>query len=124
MTEETTKEAVARIVKEFSRGCGDSGKNPANCGVCFDGAINAIMSVVAEREREACERIFDMLEDDDGEAWFEAEKFLKRHAPDLYDEIAMPGELLPDFPELSLLDKMQGALVSAVVGLFAKKPRK
>jgi hypothetical protein len=74
--------------------------------------------------REACERIADMLEGDDGEAWFEAEKFLKRHAPDLYDEIGMPGEPLPDFPEPSLLDKMQGALVAAVVGLLAKKPRK
>lgn len=37
--------------------------------------------------REACERIADMLRQDDGEAFFEAEKFLKRHAPDLYDKI-------------------------------------
>lgn len=39
--------------------------------------------------REACERIADMLRQDDGEAFFEAEKFLKRHAPDLYDKIGM-----------------------------------
>ena len=38
---------------------------------------------------EACERIADMLRQDDGEAFFEAEKFLKRHAPDLYDKIGM-----------------------------------
>ena len=38
-------------------------------------------------DREACERIADMLRQDDGEAFFEAEKFLKRHAPDLYDKI-------------------------------------
>lgn len=41
--------------------------------------------------REACERIADMLRQDDGEAFFEAEKFLKRHAPDLYDKIGMTG---------------------------------
>ena len=39
--------------------------------------------------REACEHIADMLRQDDGEAFFEAEKFLKRHAPDLYDKIGM-----------------------------------
>ena len=43
--------------------------------------------------REACERIADMLRQDDGEAFFEAEKFLKRHAPDLYDKIGMNLEL-------------------------------
>ena len=37
--------------------------------------------------REACERIGDMLRQDDGEAFFEAEKFLKREARDLYDKI-------------------------------------
>lgn len=41
--------------------------------------------------REACERIGDMLRQDDGEAFFEAEKFLKRHAPDLYDNIGISG---------------------------------
>ena len=41
--------------------------------------------------REACERIADMLRQDDGEAFFEAEKFLKRHAPDLYDNIGISG---------------------------------
>ena len=34
-----------------------------------------------------------MLRQDDGEAFFEAEKFLKRHAPDLYDNIGMNPEL-------------------------------
>ena len=43
--------------------------------------------------REACERIADMLRQDDGEAFFEAEKFLKRNAPDLYDKIGMNPEL-------------------------------
>ena len=37
--------------------------------------------------REDCESITDMLRRDDGEAFFEAEKFLKRNAPDLYDKI-------------------------------------
>ena len=41
--------------------------------------------------REACERIADMLRQDDGEAFFEAEKFLKRHALDLYDKIGISG---------------------------------
>ena len=45
------------------------------------------------KEREACERIADMLRQDDGEAFFEVEKFLKRHAPDLYDKIGMNPEL-------------------------------
>ena len=47
----------------------------------------------AAKEREACERIADMLRQDDGEAFFEAEKFLKRHAPDLYDKRGMNPEL-------------------------------
>ena len=47
----------------------------------------------AAKEREACERIFDILRQDDGEAFFEAEKFLKRHAPDLYDKIGLELEL-------------------------------
>ena len=34
-----------------------------------------------------------MLRQDDGEAFFEAEKFLKRHALDLYDNIGMNPEL-------------------------------
>lgn len=42
--------------------------------------------------RQACERIFDMLLADDGEAWSEAERFLKAHAPDLYNRIGMPKE--------------------------------
>jgi hypothetical protein len=41
--------------------------------------------------REACERIADMLRQDDGEAFFEAEKFLRRHAPELYNAIGMEG---------------------------------
>lgn len=36
---------------------------------------------------QACERILDMLRQDDGEAFFEAEKFLKQHRPDLYNRI-------------------------------------
>lgn len=42
--------------------------------------------------REACERIADMLKQDDGEAFFEAEKFLKRHAPDLYNTIGVADD--------------------------------
>lgn len=44
----------------------------------------------SDRDRlffEACERIQDMLNQDDGEAFFEAEKFLKRERPDLYNKI-------------------------------------
>jgi len=114
MTEETTKEAVARIVKEFARGC-SCGK-PGECEPCFDGAIDAIMSVAADREREACERVADMLQGDDGEAWFEAEKFLKRHAPDLYNEIGMSSEPLPDFPEPSFYDRVTGFFAYLLIG--------
>lgn len=44
------------------------------------------------RLREACERICDMVRGDDGEAWSQAERFLKAHAPDLYDKIGMTGD--------------------------------
>lgn len=42
--------------------------------------------------RQACERILDMLHGDDGQAWSEAERFLKANAPDLYDQIGMKDE--------------------------------
>ena len=48
----------------------------------------------AVKHREACERIADMLcRNLGGEAFFEAEKFLKAEAPDLYDKIGMNLEL-------------------------------
>ena len=48
----------------------------------------------AVKHREACERIADMLGRNlGGEAFFEAEKFLKAEAPDLYDKIGMNPEL-------------------------------
>lgn len=42
--------------------------------------------------RQACERILDMVRQDDGEAFFEGEKFLKQHAPDLYNRIGLKLE--------------------------------
>lgn len=39
--------------------------------------------------RQACERILDMVRQDDGEAFFEGEKFLKQHAPDLYNRVGL-----------------------------------
>ena len=70
------------------------------CGRCERCAeIRNLGRVVAEPPaspslfREACERIGDMLRQDDGEAFFEAEKFLKRNAPDLYNKIGMNPEL-------------------------------
>ena len=61
----------------------------------YMGAYDLIAAVrhFAAKEREACERIADMLRQDDGEAFFEAEKFLKRNAPDLYNKIGMNPEL-------------------------------
>lgn len=38
---------------------------------------------------EACDRLFDMLQGDDGEAWIQAERFLKAHRPDLYNRLGM-----------------------------------
>lgn len=55
-------------------------------------AAEAVVTQVVSpdpRYRQACERIFDMLRQDDGEAFFEAEKFLKQHAPDLYNRIGL-----------------------------------
>ena len=127
---ETTKEAVERILTEFARGCSESGKNPANCGACFDGAVSAIMSFAAGKQeeaerylREACERLADIIESDDGEAWFEGEKFLKRHAPDIYNVMGVSLsdlEPVPDFPEPTLIDRACGY----IVGLLIRKPRR
>ena len=47
---------------------------------------------VQKRFAEACERVYDLLLGDDGEAYFEAEKFLKRVRPDLYNRIGMEGQ--------------------------------
>lgn len=47
----------------------------------------------SELFNQACDRIFDMLLADDGEAFFEGEKFLKQHRPDLYNLI---GEMSSD----------------------------
>lgn len=116
---ETTKEGFARMLREYSRGCSESGNNPSNCGVCFEACVDALFSFATRRQREACERIADMLQGDDGEAWFEAEKFLKAEAPDLYDAIGLPADPLPDFPEPTLLDRAQGF----IVGLLIRKPR-
>jgi len=70
--------------------------------------------------REACERLADMVESDDGEAFFEGEKFIKRHAPDIYNVIgASAFDPLPDFPEPTLRDKACGF----IVGLLIRKPK-
>ncbi|UUV44562.1 hypothetical protein RCMOTHERGOOSE_52 [Rhodobacter phage RcMotherGoose] len=121
---EPTKEAVARMLREYSRGCSESGKNPSNCGVCFDAAVEALLSVTTRKQREACERIADMLQGDDGEAWFEAEKFLKAEAPDLYDAIGLPADPLPDFPEPNAFERLQAWVLGGIVGLLIRKPRK
>lgn len=42
-----------------------------------------------QRYTQACERILDMLKQDDGEAFFQGEAFLKQHAPDLYNRIGL-----------------------------------
>ncbi len=40
--------------------------------------------------KQACDRIFDMLQKpEDGQAWSEAERFLKQHAPDLYNKLGI-----------------------------------
>ena len=36
---------------------------------------------------DACDRIFDILLGGDGEAYFQAERFLEHHRPDLYDRL-------------------------------------
>lgn len=37
----------------------------------------------------ACDRLFDLLLQDDGEAYSQGERFLKQHRPDLYNRIGM-----------------------------------
>ncbi len=44
-------------------------------------------AALAPKYAEACDRILDMLRQDDGQAFFEAEKFLKANAPDLYNKL-------------------------------------
>lgn len=55
------------------------------------GVVTA-MAKVKDRLAEAYDRIFDMIQGDDGQAWSEAERFLKNHAPDLYNQIGMPKQ--------------------------------
>lgn len=47
---------------------------------------------VQKRLDEACDRLYDMLLGGDGQAFSEAERFLKRHRPDLYNRIGMEGQ--------------------------------
>ena len=53
---------------------------------------NDIAVEVQKRFAEACDRLYDMLLGDDGQAFSEAERFLKRHRPDLYNRIGMEGQ--------------------------------
>lgn len=69
--------------------------------------------------REACERLADIIEGDDGEAYFEGEKFLKRHAPDIYNVIGASLDPVPDFPEPTMFDKVTGF----IVGMMQRKPK-
>lgn len=43
---------------------------------------------------EAFDRLFDIMLGDDGEAYFQAERFLKAHRPDLYNRIGQAKDLL------------------------------
>lgn len=52
-----------------------------------------------KRLDEACERLYDMLLADDGEAWSQAERFLKQHRPDLYNRLHVEDKLTPDLFE-------------------------
>ena len=54
------KEPFAIILKEFGRGCSESGKNPADCGMCLDAAVDAILAALArlrEADRAEIERL-------------------------------------------------------------------
>ncbi len=54
-----------------------------------------VTEVMAQLQRhdQACERLFDMLLQDDGEAFSQAERFLKEHRRDLYDKLGQTKEL-------------------------------
>jgi hypothetical protein len=43
---------------------------------------------------EAFDRLFDIMLGDDGEAYFQAERFLKAHRPDLYNRIGQAKDLV------------------------------
>jgi hypothetical protein len=43
---------------------------------------------------EAFDLLFDIMLGDDGEAYFQAERFLKAHRPDLYDRIGQAKDLI------------------------------
>ena len=51
--------------------------------------ITAKGGEVVERARleEAESRLFDMCLGDDGQAWKEAERYLERHRPDLFERL-------------------------------------
>lgn len=50
-------------------------------------AIGDLTDIPGQLLEDAYSRIFDMLHGDDGEAFFQAEAFLKRNKPDLYNRI-------------------------------------
>lgn len=52
-----------------------------------DYILALVKSALAPRYVEACERLLDVLKQDDGEAFFEAEKFLKGNVPELYNKL-------------------------------------
>lgn len=62
---------------------------------------------------EACDRLYDMLLGDDGEAYFQAERFLKQHRPDLYAKIGMQQRSAVD-PAKVLVKGFQEELLRGV----------
>jgi hypothetical protein len=75
------------------------------------------LGVAKSRRSEAEDRLFDMLLADDGEAWFQAERYLKEHRPDLYDRLEERevGAVLPnDKAQVTLLNEKVGSLEQQV----------
>jgi hypothetical protein len=70
------------------------------------------LGVAKTRRSEAEDRLFDMLLADDGEAWFQAERYLKEHRPDLYDRLEECKGEQPVTPD----DKAQVTLLNEKVG--------
>lgn len=46
MTPDPIRPRIEMILREFSRGCSNTDKNPSECPMCFDQAVNAILATL------------------------------------------------------------------------------
>lgn len=99
--------AVADLLDGFAQAQEDKRRLTRQIDIALSGEENAakqaslcdmvpLANEVARRYAEACDRLFDIMLGDDGEAHFQAERFLKAHRPDLYNRLGLNDTQTPD----------------------------